>query len=106
MPKFVFAWPQPNGDLPTVCVREGADVAEAVRTAFVDRDSSDWLNGCIVHDADHRRVGRLALRWPGPVVTLDDEEMWRVSLAPYRTGSWTNARWERIERAPEIAPAP
>lgn len=105
MAKFVFAWPRPNGDLPTVCVREGADVAEAIRTAFVERDSSDQLDGCTVHDADHRPIGLLRLSWPGPVVTLGGEEVWRVGLMPGRKGAWSHARWGRVEAAPSAEDA-
>lgn len=88
MPRYVFSWPQWNGDHPTTCVREAETLREAVIAAIKDHGGA--LNGCSVFvDGEAKAVAKLEWRWPGPVVYFGEDRM-RIRLNP--AGSRRGAR--------------
>jgi hypothetical protein len=102
MPRFVFAWPQPNGDRPVSTVQTARGLHDAVKKALSICAFS--LRGCTVF-RDERELGKLDIRWNGPSIWVGKRRICTVALAPtrgvkrseadafaFRHGGWTRGQ--------------
>lgn len=64
--KFHFAFPKPNGDMPTMKVVSATTLKEAVRDILKSHGYDPHY--CTVFDSSWQSLGVLDWTWPGPTV--------------------------------------
>jgi len=75
---YRFVFPQPNGDMPTVCVVQADTVRDAIIVA-IRKVGFDIVNSTMFEGGGWKLIGKLTAKWPGPVICIDDRPVMQTS---------------------------
>lgn len=75
--RYRFAFPQKNGDMPTVKAVDADSVADAIKKALSDLESYSDIDGSTIFRGDNwERVGEFVTMAPGPKLYVNKVLIW------------------------------